>query len=56
MKMNEKVNKKRMLKVIILFMLIVAIVVFVGVAFARYITSLNGNASMNTAKWSWSNN
>ena len=53
MKMIEKTNKKRMLKVIILFMIIVAIVVLVGIAYARYITKLNGQVEAQIANWSF---
>ena len=53
MKMIEKTNKKRMLKIIILFMIIVAIVVLVGIAYARYITKLNGQVEAQIANWSF---
>ena len=53
MKMIKKTNKKGMLKVIIIFMLVVAILVFAGIAYARYITKLNGQVEAQIANWSF---
>lgn len=52
---TNEVNKKenKTIKFIIILILIIAIISLIGFAFARYITSMNGNASINTAKWSF---
>ena len=47
----KKENKA--IKFIIVSVLIITVISLIGVAFARYITSINGNASMDIAKWSF---
>ena len=49
--MDTKENKT--IKFIIISVLIIAVISLIGVALARYVTSINGNATMDIAKWSF---
>ena len=49
--MDTKENKT--IKFIIISILIIAVISLVGVAFARYVTMLNGNTQAPIAKWSF---
>ena len=53
MKIVDKTNKRGMLKVMIISMIIISIVVLVGFAFARYITRLNGSTQVPIAQWNF---
>lgn len=53
MSTNEKMKKNGMLKIFLMIILIITVVILAGFAYARYVTSLNGNASMDIAKWSF---
>ena len=46
-------KKAKNIKWIILISIALTIIVTVGVGFARYITRINGSASMDIAKWSF---
>ena len=49
--MDTKENKT--IKFIIIAVLIIAVISLIGVAFARYITRLNGNTQVQIAQWSF---
>ena len=53
METNEKVKKYGMLKVIISVILIIAVVILAGIAYARYVTSIRGQTEAQVAKWSF---
>ena len=53
METNEKVKKNGILKVIIPLILIITIVVLAGLAYARYVTRLNGQSTADIAQWSF---
>ena len=53
METNEKMKKNGMLKIVLVIILIITVVILAGFAYARYVTSLNGNATMDIAKWSF---
>ncbi len=53
METNEKIKKSGILKIVLVIILIITAVILAGIAYARYVTSLNGNASMDIAKWSF---
>ena len=53
MKTNEKTSKNGMLKVIIPLILIITIVILVGFAYARYITTKSGQTEVEIAKWNF---
>ena len=50
---NENVRKKISLKAIIILITVALIISGIGIAFARYITSLNGNTQVQIAQWSF---
>ena len=53
METNEKIKKNGMLKVIILVILIIAVVILAGFAYARYMTTKSGQAEVEIAKWNF---
>ena len=53
METNENVNKKGLYKVIIILSICVIVILIVGFAYARYITTKNGNTQVQIAQWSF---
>ena len=55
MNTKEIENKKnrKVIKYVALFMILLTISLLAGYGFARYITRINGSASMDIAKWSF---
>ena len=53
METNDKVKKNGILKVIIPLILIITIVVFAGLAYARYVTSKSGQTEVQIAQWNF---
>ena len=55
MQNTNEINKKenKTIKFIIISILIIAVTSLIGVAFARYVTRLNGGATADIAKWSF---
>ena len=53
METNENINKKGLYKIIIILSICVIAVLIGGFAFARYITSLNGNTTAPIARWNF---
>ena len=53
METREKIRKKQIVKVILITILLILSVVLIGFAYARYITSLNGNTQAPIARWNF---
>ena len=53
MKKVENTGKNGILKKFIILFIAISMVILIGIAYARYITRLNGSTSMEIAKWSF---
>ncbi len=53
METNKKIKKNEILKIVLVISLVIAVAILAGFAYARYVTSLNGQAQAQIARFSF---